>query len=162
MKAIIRVRRITSKREIAKAFAIRMRVFVKEQGVPAEIELDSDDERATHFLAYAGKRAVGTARVVEQHRSAKIGSMAVSKNYRGRGVGKKLLQRATETAKKRGAQSIYLHAQVPVIGFYQSMGFRCAGPVFDEAGIPHRKMILVSGSGSKQIKPAIRRQSAAE
>lgn len=155
MKAILRVRQIASKREIAKAFAIRMRVFVKEQGVPAEIELDSDDERATHFLAYAGKRPVGTARIVAQHGSAKIGRMAVSKSYRGRGVGKKLLQRAAETAKKRGAKAIYLHAQVPVIGFYQSMGFRCVGPVFDEAGIPHRKMIL---KPRKKVKRSIRLQ----
>ncbi len=159
VKAILRVRQITARREIAKAFAIRMRVFVKEQGVPAEIELDSDDERATHFLAYVGTSAVGTARIVARHGTAKIGRMAVSKNYRGRGIGKELLQRATETAKKRGAKTIYLHAQVPVIGFYQSMGFRSVGPIFDEAGIPHRKMIL---KPRKKARRAIRRQSAVE
>ncbi len=143
---------------MAQAFAIRMRVFVREQGVAAEIELDSDDKRAIHFLAYIGPRAVGTARVVEQHGSAKIGRMAVLKSYRGRGVGKKLLQRTIETAKKHGAKKIYLHSQVPVIGFYESMGFRCAGPVFDEAGIAHRKMILKPG---KTVKRAIRRPSTA-
>ncbi len=159
MSAIVHIRRVISRNEIAKAFAIRMRVFVKEQSVPQEIELDADDKRAIHFLACIGSRAVGTARVVRQHGSAKIGRMAVLKSYRGRGVGKKLLQRATETAKKRGARKIYLHAQVPVIGFYESMGFRCVGPVFDEAGISHRKMIL---KPRKTVKRAIRRRSAAE
>jgi len=90
----------------------------------------------------SGKHAVGTARVVMRRKSAKIGRMAVLKSYRQRGVGKKLLRRAIALAHRHNAHKIYLHAQVPVIGFYETMGFRCAGPVFDEAGIPHRKMIL--------------------
>ncbi len=158
MNAIIRVRRITSKEEIAKAFAIRMRVFVKEQGVPEEIELDHDDMKAIHFLAYFGASAVGTARIVERHGSVKIGRMAVLKGYRGRGIGKELLGRAIKTAKKRRAKKIYLHAQAQVIGFYEPFGFCCVGPTFEEAGIPHRRMVLMSGIGSRQIKPAIRRQ----
>jgi predicted GNAT family N-acyltransferase len=152
---ILKVRRVSSQKEMTKAFTIRMRVFVREQGVPEEIELDRDDQRAIHFLAFAGPRAVGTARVVLHRDSAKIGRMAVLKSYRGQGVGKKLLERATETAKKWGAKSIYLHAQVPVIGFYQRMGFHCVGPVFEEAGIPHRKMILTP---PKIVKPPIRRR----
>jgi len=75
-------------------------------------------------------------------RRAKIGRMAVLKSHRRKGVGTKLLKRAVATARRLGAQEIYLHAQVPVIGFYETMGFRCVGRVFDEAGIPHRKMIL--------------------
>ena len=65
------------------------------------------------------------------------------KSYRGRGIGTKLLRRAIVMAKKQDAQKIYLYAQVPVIGFYEAMAFQCVGPVFKEAGIPHRKMILV-------------------
>jgi len=68
--------------------------------------------------------------------------MKVLKSYRGKGVGKKLHQLAVATAKKLGARTIYLHAQVPVIEFYEKLGFRCVGAVFNEAGIPHRKMIL--------------------
>jgi predicted GNAT family N-acyltransferase len=67
--------------------------------------------------------------------------MAVLKSYRRRGVGKRLLQRAITEARKLGAAKIYLHAQVPVIGFYERLGFRCVGPVFEEAAIPHRKMV---------------------
>jgi predicted GNAT family N-acyltransferase len=139
----VQVRRVCSTRELAKAFAIRKRVFVREQGVPDEIELDRDDKLALHFLAFKEGKAVGTARVVMRRRSAKIGRMAVLKTHRGRGIGTKLLKRAIVIAKKQGAQQIYLHAQVPVIGFYEALAFRCVGPVFDEAGIPHRKMILV-------------------
>jgi|SRR5919108_3546476 predicted GNAT family N-acyltransferase len=143
MKTAIRVRQVSSKKELQQAFSIRLRVFVREQGVPKEIEMDRDDERALHFLAFAGEKAVGTARVVMRHGRAKIGRMAVLKSYRGRGVGKELLKRAVATALRRGTEMIYLHAQVPVIGFYEILDFRCTGPVFKEAGIPHRKMILV-------------------
>lgn len=119
-----------------------MRVFVREQGVPADIELDRDDVRAIHLLAIISGKAVGTARIVIRARNAKIGRMAVLKVHRGKGVGKRLLGRAVDIACQRGAKRVYLHAQLPVIGFYEAAGFRSAGKVFDEAGIPHRKMIL--------------------
>jgi predicted GNAT family N-acyltransferase len=119
-----------------------MRVFVKEQGVPAEIELDRDDEQAFHFLASDTGKPIGTARVVTRRGNAKIGRMAVVKRNRYRGVGAKLLKQAVRLAKTKGARKIFLHAQVSVIGFYAKAGFRCVGPVFSEAGIPHRKMVL--------------------
>jgi predicted GNAT family N-acyltransferase len=136
------VKTVASKIALATAFDIRVRVFVKEQGVPAEIELDRDDARATHFLAFHSGKAVGTARVVMRRGSAKIGRMAVLKSYRRKGVGKRLLKRAVQMARQSGAKKIYLHAQVAVIGFYENLNFRCVGPVFDEAGIPHRKMVF--------------------
>ena len=138
----VTVKRVSSEKELAQAYAIRIRVFVKEQGVPPEIELDEDDRRAMHFLATVGARAVGTARVVSHRGAAKIGRMAVLKSYRRRGVGAKLLRRAIAAARRMKARKIYLHAQVAVAGFYQRMNFHGVGPVFDEAGIAHRKMIL--------------------
>ena len=142
MKAIIQVKQISSNEAKAQAFAIRMRVFVREQHVPPGIELDRDDKRAIHFLATLDGRAVGTARVVMDASSAKIGRMAVLKTYRRKGIGAVLLKRTVEAAKRRHARKIFLHAQISVIGFYEKLGFRCVGPVFHEAGIPHRKMIL--------------------
>jgi predicted GNAT family N-acyltransferase len=119
-----------------------MRVFVKEQGVPQEIELDRDDDRAIHFLATVSGKAVGTARLVMRGGNAKIGRMAVLRSYRRKGAGGKLLKAAVRAAVQLGARTIYLHAQVAVIGFYEALGFHGIGPVFDEAGIAHRKMIL--------------------
>jgi predicted GNAT family N-acyltransferase len=142
VKSTVRVKRISSKKGLERAFAIRIRVFVTEQGVPEEIETDRDDKHALHFLAIEAGKAVGTARVVLRHGNAKIGRMAVLKPRRGRGIGTKLLKHAIGMAKKQGAQKIYLHAQVPVIGFYEATGFHCTGRIFSEAGIPHRKMIL--------------------
>jgi predicted GNAT family N-acyltransferase len=142
-KATVKITRVTTTTELREAFAIRIRVFVKEQKVPAEIELDRDDERAVHFLAVlASGKAIGTARVVVKRGRAKIGRMAVLKRYRRMGVGKKLLQRAIAAANRLHAPQIYLHAQVAVIGFYERLGFQAVGKTFDEAGIAHRKMIL--------------------
>ena len=120
--------------------------------MPAEIELDDDDRRAIHFLAIRSGRAVGTARLVMRHGSAKIGRMAVLKNYRRKGIGAALLKRAIASAKRLHARRIYLHAQVAVVGFYQRMGFRMVGRVFDEAGIAHRKMVLGAESSTRSTK----------
>ncbi len=149
MASPAKVRRIVSREELRTAFSIRLRVFVREQGVPREIELDEDDKKANHFLADIHGKAVGTARLVVQRGQAKIGRMAVLKSYRGRGVGKELLTRAVGLARKNGAKVIFLHAQVPVIGFYKKMGFHCVGQVFVEAGIPHCKMVLIHAEKGK-------------
>jgi len=138
----LQVKQISSDEAKARAFGIRMRVFVSEQGVPRDIELDDDDQHAIHFLATSSGRAVGTARLVMRGKKAKVGRMAVLKKYRRKGIGAALLKRVIAAAKRRGARIIFLHAQMTVIEFYEKMGFRCVGPVFDEAGIAHRQMVL--------------------
>ena len=138
----VHVKKVKSKTDLKKTFAIRLRVFVREQRVPREIELDYDDETATHLLAFVNGKAVGAARVVVKGRAAKVGRMAVLKSRRGRGIGGELLKRALKLAKMRGVNQIYLHAQVSVVGFYEKFGFQPRGRVFMEAGIPHRKMVF--------------------
>ena len=139
----LQVKQIFSDEAKARAFGIRMRVFVSELGVPRDIELDDDDQHAIHFLATSSGRAVGTARLVMRGKKAKVGRMAVLKKYRRKGIGAALLKRVIAAAKRRGARIIFLHAQITVIEFYAKMGFRCVGPVFDEAGIAHRTMVLM-------------------
>jgi len=143
VKFKITVRKITSRKELWAAFSIRLKVFVREQNVPREIELDEDDRCATHLLAFWSADPVGTARVVIRKGRAKIGRMAVLKRFRGKAFGQKLLIHAVALAKRRKAKIIYLHAQLPVVGFYKKMGFRPVGKVFMEAGIPHRKMVYL-------------------
>jgi predicted GNAT family N-acyltransferase len=142
VNSAVKIKRVTSQLELVQVFTIRIRVFVQEQKVPAEIELDNDDQRAIHFLATVSGKAVGTARLVMKHGAAKIGRMAVLENYRHKGVGAALLKRTITVAQRLRARKIYLHAQVAVIGFYKRMGFRAVGKVFDEAGIAHRKMVF--------------------
>ncbi len=126
------------------AFLVRQEVFIREQQVPAELELDEFDPSATHVLAHQNGLCIGTGRLVDlDHRQAQIGRMAVLAQFRGKGIGKRLLETLIELARSRGTEMIILHSQVVAIPFYEKLGFQAEGPVYDEAGIPHRNMILV-------------------
>lgn len=117
---------------------VRREVFVVEQGVPEEIEIDEHDPASIHFLARdAAGVPIGTARLLPEGR---IGRMAVLALWRRSGVGRALLSAAMETARARGDSRLYLHAQVHSIPFYESLGFSVFGEEFDEADIPHREM----------------------
>lgn len=125
------------------AYYVRNAVFIQEQGVPASLELDEFDPHALHALAYDGSNCIGTGRLVKSSPSeGRIGRMAVLKVYRGKGFGKQLLVSLIEQAKMQGLARLTLHAQVPAISFYEQFGFEAIGEPYDEAGIPHRDMML--------------------
>jgi predicted GNAT family N-acyltransferase len=123
----------------AKAKRIRFTVFVEEQRVPAEMEMDEHDARCLHALAYAEGRAIATGRLLPD---GHIGRMAVVKEWRGRGAGRAILRRLIDAARARGDREVLLSAQVYAIGFYRAEGFETDGPVYEEAGIPHQAMRL--------------------
>jgi predicted GNAT family N-acyltransferase len=122
------------------ALAVRMEVFVREQNVPEEVERDEYDAGAAHFVAIEKGQVIGTARIVRKGNVAKIGRVAVLLEKRMTGVGKKLMLAAIDEARAMGVTEMMLTAQVPVIGFYERLGFVAEGEVFEEAGIPHRTM----------------------
>lgn len=119
------------------ASRIRYAVFVEEQGVPREIELDERDAACVHAIARLDGRAVGTARLLPD---AHVGRMAVLAECRGRGVGCRLLEALLERARERGDREVALSAQVQARGFYERHGFAAFGEVYEEAGIPHQDM----------------------
>jgi predicted GNAT family N-acyltransferase len=126
------------------AFLVRQEVFIQEQGVPAELELDEYDPLAAHALAYIDGRCIGTGRLVDLGSGqAQIGRMAILANFRGAGVGKQVLEKLVQLASSKQAELIVLHSQVAAIPFYEKLGFEAKGPIYDEAGIPHRNMILL-------------------
>ena len=128
------------------AYSIRRRVFVEEQGVPEEMELDEFDLNALHALAYADSECIGTARLVTLSGSigniGRIGRMAVLPKYRGQGIGRQLLEALLKASQSQNIKQVELHAQVSVIPFYEQFGFIAQGDIYDEAGIAHRDMIL--------------------
>lgn len=116
------------------AATLRHQVFVIEQQVPVELELDQHDATAVHALAFAGSTPIGTGRLLlDSH----IGRMAVLQPYRGQGAGTLLLSALVEHARWRGDQGVVLAAQCHAQGFYNTQGFRAEGDVFMDAGIPH-------------------------
>jgi len=115
--------------------AIRTTVFVGEQGVPPEIEIDGRDPGCAHVLAESETgEAVGTGRLMPDGR---IGRMAVLAAWRGRGVGAAMLGALVAEARRRGFRETYLHAQAHAKAFYARHGFVVEGEEYLEAGIPH-------------------------
>ena len=138
------VRPCTDDADRARAMAIRFAVFVHEQQVPADLEPDEYDANATHLLLLdPHDTAIGTARLVDKgDGQVKIGRVAVLSDHRGRGAGHALMVWVIDEARRRGFSTAFLDAQVPVIAFYERLGFVAHGPVFDDAGIDHRRMTL--------------------
>ncbi|MGY1623315.1 GNAT family N-acetyltransferase [Geodermatophilus sp. SYSU D00965] len=121
--------------------ALRTRVFVEEQGVPAEIEQDALDATAVHALVRddAG-RVVATGRLLTREGRAVVGRMAVDASARGRGHGAAVLAELHRQAVLRGLPEVELHAQVTARGFYERAGYTAVGDEYEEAGIAHVTM----------------------
>jgi predicted GNAT family N-acyltransferase len=134
------------------AAEVRTEVFVKEQGIAAELEWDEIDKSCIHVLVYSetesASKAVGTGRLVAPENPdhpAKIGRMAVLKDYRRQGIGDDIMQALIEHAFDAGYKSIVLSAQSYVQAFYTHHGFEPNGEPYVEVGIPHQKMTLTLG-----------------
>ncbi len=121
----------------AHAAPIRFAVFVEEQGVPPQIELDAMDAQCVHAVFFDGTQAVGTGRLLPD---GHIGRMAVLKQWRCRGIGSRILQRLMDAARARGDREVVLSAQVHAMPFYRAHGFIEEGAEYLEAGIAHRDM----------------------
>lgn len=123
-----------------RAAPVRFAVFVEEQKVPAEMELDEFDPVCVHALAVdADGKVLGTGRLLPD---GHIGRMAVLREARGAGVGSALLRALMQAARRRGDRAVVLSAQTHAIPFYRRFGFVAEGDDYDDAGIPHRQMRL--------------------
>lgn len=135
--ADIRIEQTEFDRDRETIYGIRKPVFIIEQAVPEEIEIDELDPVAIHVLAFVDGRPVGTGRITADGR---IGRMAVLAECRGRGVGRAILDALIDIGRRAGVARLYLSAQCHAIPFYEKSGFVAEGPVYDEAGIDHRRM----------------------
>lgn len=124
-------------------FALRHEVFVMEQGVPLAEERDALDAQATHLLVTDAGQPVGAARILFLRDTAKIGRVCVLKPARGTGLGADLIEAAVAIARNTpGITKAKLGAQTHALGFYEKLGFQAFGPIYDDAGIDHRDMVL--------------------
>lgn len=125
--------------------AIRTRVFIEEQQCPPEEEWDGYDETSRHLLGLLAGEAVATARwrtvPHDGYLVAKLERFAVLPAHRGRGYARALVLHALDDARRAGFHTFLLHAQAHLEDFYASLGFEPFGARFEEAGIPHVKMI---------------------
>ncbi|NHN58941.1 MULTISPECIES: GNAT family N-acetyltransferase [Halorussus] len=148
------VRRAETEAEREDALAVRYEVFVEEQGVPEDLEVDGRDDEAIHFVGYDAPesydesvdggdlRPVAAARLREVgDATGKVERVAVLEERRGEGWGRAVMAELEATAAaERGLSTLTMHAQTPVEGFYRSLGYETTSDVFEEAGIPHVEM----------------------
>ena len=136
---------ISSPADLDIAFAIRRQVFVEEQHVAAKEEYDEFEATSMHFLARFDTMPCGTARWRRTSNGVKLERFAVLKAYRKKGIAKALVQAVLNdvfSQQPEPIERIYLHAQVTAMPLYAGFGFVPVGPLFDEAGIQHQKMVL--------------------
>ena len=137
MEPSLRIELLPWERARAHAAPIRFAVFVEEQGVPREIELDELDALSLHIVGFFDERPVATGRLLPD---GHIGRMAVLRDWRGRGIGGILLKELVKVAGQRGDPEVMLSAQVHAVPFYLAHGFVPEGGEYLEAGIKHRAM----------------------
>jgi len=133
---------VNDEKSLHDAYYIREVVFMDEQQVPKELEMDEHDDSAIHFIGYIDDEPVGVARIRAYHEptTAKVERVAIRKEYRGTGLGHKLMLFIEQEAKKRGFTTFKLNAQKYAEEFYQKLGYHTTSEPFDEAGIEHIAM----------------------
>ncbi|MEV6023129.1 GNAT family N-acetyltransferase [Streptomyces sp. NPDC052036] len=151
MTAAFEVRLAEDPADREACFAVRKEVFVREQGVPEDIEYDAYDADAVHVLAIrqdgvplgTGRLLYGEAAAAKNGGDPSVGSLgrlAVTREARGLGVGAALVRAIEDAARARGLTAVDLHAQTHALGFYERLGYTAYGPEFPDAEIPHRAM----------------------
>ena len=126
------------------ALQIRYEVFVDEQQVPKELEIDDLEEKAHHLVLYQEKQPIGTARIYHLgNQLYKIQRVAVCKNFRGTGIGSALIKECEQQIALLGGQKITLGAQTHALAFYEQLNYIVEGDEFMDAGIPHLEMTKI-------------------
>jgi len=142
---MIRVIKVKNNNDLERAYKIRKQVFVEEQMVPLEDELDAYEEVSEHFLALDNEdEACGAARWRFTEEGVKLERFAVLNSHRAKGVGTALVEAVLKDIKTNPntkGSKYYLHAQMDAVPLYRKFGFETVGPEFVECGITHKKMI---------------------
>ena len=137
---MIEIREARDADERAALLALRHEVFVSEQGVPLDLEIDEHDEIALHLVAAEDGELLGTCRVLQAGDQAKFGRLVVARHARGRGIGAALLAEAERRARGMGCERMVLAAQTSAMGLYERAGYTARGDVYLDAGIEHMTM----------------------
>ncbi|MEH7177456.1 GNAT family N-acetyltransferase [Neobacillus vireti] len=135
------VKVVENDKELEDAFSVRRTVFIEEQNVPAEEEIDELENEAAHFVAYSENSpiAAGRFRIVDEY--GKVERICVVKEARNTGSGKAMMNEIEAYALKQGLHKLKLNAQTHAIPFYARLGYEVVSEEFSDAGIPHRTMI---------------------
>ena len=136
----LKIKKAETRQEYKQILDIRKKVFIEEQKVPIEIEIDEYEKEAIYFIAYLNKEPVGCARI-RFNNYAKLERIAVVKKYRRKGFGTKITKHLINYCNKKNISDICIHSQLYVADFYKKLGFKKISEEFYEAGIKHVEMV---------------------
>jgi len=129
-----------NKKQREDAYSVRKIVFIDEQNVPPEEEIDEFEEQSTHFVLYDEGKPVGAGRFREMNGYGKVERICVLSSYRGKGAGKLIMEKIHELASTSNIKRLKLNAQEHAIPFYENLGYTVVSDTFLDAGIPHKTM----------------------
>jgi len=130
---------IADKTHYNQALEIRKKVFIEEQQVERELEVENEEE-ATYYLLLVDEKPVGTGRWRKTPEGVKLERFAVLPEFRNKNLGTVILKKVLEDLKNK-KERVYLHSQLKAIPYYQRQGFKKHGPMFVEANIKHYMMV---------------------
>ena len=133
---------VKNKSDFEKTIEIRRQVFIKEQNVPEEIEIDGFDSKSEHFIAYFSNEPIGCARIRADNNIVKLERIAIIQKHRGKGFGQQLTNFLIDYCKNQDYKEIHLHSQTYIADFYEKLGFIPIGKTFYDAGIEHIEMYM--------------------
>ena len=148
----IDVKIVKSPSEKELVLTIRKDVFIRGLNIPEHLEIDENEDVATYVLAYIKNNPVGTARWRKTEKGIKLERFAVLDKYRSNGIGAKITKFILNNLKE--TQPIYLFAQESAIKFYEKLGFKSIGNLFEEVGIKHQKMIYDLEGNKADVFPS--------
>ncbi|TMN23144.1 GNAT family N-acetyltransferase [Lentibacillus cibarius] len=137
----MKIRQATTSKEKDDAYSVRTIVFVKEQHVPPEIEIDEYDETAIHLIGYENDEPIAASRVRFTDNCGKLERICVLHNQRGKSRGSQMIKAMESLIKENGYKKAKLNAQTHAIEFYRRLGYEVVSDEFMDAGIPHVTMV---------------------
>jgi predicted GNAT family N-acyltransferase len=137
----LEVKQVSTKEQLEDAYTVRRTVFVHEQQVPEEEEIDQFEDDSTHVVLYDNKEPVGAGRVRVLDGIGKLERICVLSTSRQKGAGKLIVDKLEDVATAQGVRKLKLNAQTHAIPFYERLGYETVSDVFMDAGIPHVTMI---------------------
>lgn len=132
--------KVEKENQLKDAFSVRVKVFVDEQKVPPEEEIDQFEDVATHFVVYDHGKPIGAGRLRELDGYGKLERICIAADYREKGIGKLIMDTIEAEGKNQGYHGFKLNSQTQAIGFYRKLGYEVCSDEFLDAGIPHVTM----------------------
>jgi len=136
----MKVLKVDTEAQLQESFNIRKTVFVEEQKVPYELEIDEYENHSDHFILYSEGSPIGAGRFRLLDGKGKIERICVLSDHRGTGAGKFIMNAIENYAKENGIAILKLNAQTYAIPFYEKLGYSVVSDEFMDAGIPHKTM----------------------